>query len=154
MFSFNKIKLAVLTGVLTIMLSAPLFSQTAVRLEALLASNTITWQEAAAFILDASGTEYNNSNAFQFASGLNWLPGNAAPEDPARLNGIALLLMQSFNLRGGIFYSITKSPHHAYRELVYKGIIRGNSNPRMNVTGQQLLLIVSRIISIQEREGG
>jgi len=60
------------------------------------------------------------------------------------------LLMQSFDLKGGIFYRIAKGPHHAYRELVYKNVIRGYTDPKMPVSGQQLLSLISRILAMEE----
>ena len=138
-------------------LTVPLFSQTAARLEVLLGTPEISWEQAAGFILEASDTEspgwdFTQPNlAFQFAAASKWLPKNVSPGDSVRLKGIALLLMKSFNLKGGVFYSIFNSPHHAYRELVYKNIIRGNTDPDMRVSGQQLLLIVNRILAIKEQ---
>jgi len=130
------------------------FAQTAAKLEALLNEQALTWSAAAAFVLEASGAagSLEPADAFRFASEREWLPKNAAPADAARLNGVALLLMRSFELKGGLFYSLTKSPHHAYRELVYKGLIRGDTDPEMSVSGQDLLLIVSRLLSIKEKE--
>jgi len=142
---------------LGLFLSAPLFAQTAEKLEALLNERALNWSQAAAFILEASlepaeePAEISDpEDAFSFAAGNNWLPKDAAPEDPARLNGVALLLMKSFDIKGGIFYRAFNGPHHAYRELVYKKIIRGNTDPDMPVSGQQLLLMLSRILSLQE----
>jgi len=131
--------------------TAPLSSQTAERLEALLETPELSWSEAAAFILEASDMGSYGMAPFHYAMEQKWLPKNASPDDAARLNGIALLLMQSFELKGGIFYRISKSPHHAYRELVYKKIIRSNTDPDMPVSGPQLLLIVSRILSAKEQ---
>jgi hypothetical protein len=137
---------------LLIPLSAQVFAQTATGLEALLNEQTLTWSATAVFVLEASGSadSINGENAFLFAAEREWLPKNAAPDDAARLNGVALLLMRSFDLKGGIFFSLFKSPHHAYRELVYKGFIRGDADPEMTVSGRQLLLIVSRILSVKE----
>ena len=141
---------------LLVSLSAPLFAQTAAKLEALLNEPELTWSAAAAFVLEASdfhpADSSNGQDAFSLASERKWLPKNAAPEDPARLNGVALLLMGSFDLKGGIFYRLSKSPHHAYRELVYKGFIRGDTDPGMPVSGQQLLLMISKILSVKEKQ--
>jgi hypothetical protein len=136
--------------------TVPLFAQTAAGLEALLNEPALTWSAATSFALEAAGSSdsagfTNSEDAFHFAAERKWLPGNAAPEDAARLNGVALLLMRSFDLKGGIFYSLFKSPHHAYRELVYKGLIRGDTDPGMTVSGRQLLLIVSKILSVKEK---
>jgi hypothetical protein len=137
---------------LLIPLSAQVFAQTAAGLEALLNEQALTWSATAAFVLEASGSagSINGEDAFLFAAEREWLPKNATPDDAARLSGVALLLMRSFDLKGGIFFSLFKSPHHAYRELVYKGLIRGDVDPEMTVSGRQLLLIVSRILSVKE----
>ena len=121
-------------------LTAPLFGQTAARLEALLETPALTWEEAAAFIQEAA----------ESAPAGQWLPKNAAPGDSARLNGVALLLMRSFDLKGGIFFSIAKNPHYAYRELVYKKVIRGNTDPLMPVSGPDLLYMIGRLLAIKE----
>ena len=130
-----------------------LSAQTAARLESLLKETQISWSSAAAFVLEVSekGVFKTPQEAFSFAQEHKWLPKNALPGDAAKLNGIALLLMRSFDLKGGILYSIAKSPHHAYRELVYKGVIRGNTDPRKSVSGQELLLMMSRILSKKEQ---
>ena len=151
-FHCKKVALILILGIF----SMPLLAQTAARLEILLQKPEITWADAAVFVLEASeqGVYRNPADAFAFALERNWLPKGVESEETARLNGIALLLMQSFDLEGGIFYSMMKSPHHAYRELVYKRIIRGDSDPHMAVSGEELVLMISRILSIQEAEGG
>ena len=152
-------KLALAAGVFAALFSAPLHAQTAVRLEALLEKPAVTWADVTGFVLEASEASeravYNSpAGAFTFAVERNWLPKGAALTDTVRYNGLALLLMESFGLKGGIFYGIAKSPHHAYRELVYKRVIRGDADPLMVVSGQEFLLMISRILSIQEKGAG
>ena len=130
---------------LVLTISAPLFGQTAVRLEALLETPALTWAEIESFVLEAAEAEQ------QAAASSAWLPKDASPGDIARLDGVALFLMRSFNLNGGLFYRIAKSPHHAYRELVYKKVIRGNTDPDMSVSGPDLLLMVNRLLAIKEK---
>ena len=88
--------------------------------------------------------------AFSQAAEWNWLPGDAAPVDKATLDGVSLLVMQAFNLKGGLFYSFVKNPHYAYRELVHKGIIRGRVDPGMLVSGDLLLFMIGEVLSIVE----
>jgi len=139
---------------LCIIFTPRLFAQTAAKLEAMLNEPALTWSAAAAFVLEASGAagSLEQEEAFRFAAEREWLPKNTVPKDAARLNGVALLLMRSFGLKGGLLYTLTKSPHHAYHELVYKGLIRGDTDPDMPVSGHDLLLIVSRLLSIKEKE--
>jgi len=133
--------------------SSPLFAQTAVKLETLLDNPVLNYSEAVIFVLEASDKAVygDPEEAFRFASEQKWLPKKAAPTDTARLEGIALLLMSSFDQKGGIFYSLFKNPHYAYRELVQKEVIRGNTDPAMAVSGQELLLMISRLLGMKEQ---
>jgi hypothetical protein len=138
--------------------AGPLFCQTAARLEVILNKPAVTWQQAVSFILDAANPDglsetlsfANPQEAFRFALEKKWLPKNAALDDAADFIGIAHLLMHSFDLKGGISYSLAHSAHHAYRELGFLGVFPGNVDPRMTVSGQQLILVVSRLLSLNE----
>ncbi|MDR0312909.1 MAG: hypothetical protein LBI14_04870 [Treponema sp.] len=125
---------------------------TATEIETLLGTDAITYAQAARFLLEASDTmvTYDMDEAFRYAAERNWLPKNVAANDVARLDGISLLLMQSFGISGGLMYSLTKSPHYAYRELAYNNILQGRIDPAMNVSGAMLLFITSRMLSMQE----
>jgi hypothetical protein len=127
---------------------------TAAEIETLLSADTVTYAAAARFLLEASETLKTSKpdEAFNYAVEQNWLPKTAAANDPARLDAISLLLMRSFDIKGGLFYSFTKNPHYAYRELVHKKIIQGRTDPAMKLSGDRLLLITGRILSQGESE--
>jgi len=131
----------------------PVKSQsTAAEIETLLSAKTITYAQASRFVLEAANVlaTDNTEEAFNYAIQQNWLPKKLAANNPARLDNISLLLMQSFNTRGGIMYSITKSPRYAYRELAYLNVIQNRSDPSMLVSGEQLLYYISRILANQD----
>jgi len=137
---------------LTLCLTSAAFlsaQSTAAEIETLLNTSAVTYAQASRFLLEASNTTKtsNPEEAFSYASQQGWLPKNVAANDRARLDGISLLLMSSFNLKGGALYSLTKSPHYAYRELAYMEVIQGRADPGMNVSGEQLLFITGRILS-------
>ena len=143
----------VLAGLVSVLVLSPLCPQTADVLEELLEKPAVSWSEAAAFVLEASEAgAYDAAGAFGYASEQKWLPKDAQPGDTVSIKGLSLLLMRSFDLDGGLFYKITKSPHHAYRELVYKGISRGDIDPGIPVSGRELLFMVNKILSIKEKE--
>ena len=151
----SRTAILVLTiGIISILFSAPCFAQTAVKLEAMLNTPELSWSDAVIFILEASEKEVFDDpmEAFRFAADNKWLPKKAAPADNAKLEGIALLLMRSFDQKGGIFYSLFKNSHYAYRELIQKEVIRGDTDPAMMVSGQELLLMIGRLLSIQEQQ--
>ena len=140
--------------------SAFIPAQTAQRIEQLLEKETIDYKEAAWIILEASGkfsfvnTDVVSSSekAYQYASENGWLPGNIDADTTATLEGVSLLIMHSFGIKGGILYSIFKSPHYAYRELVYKGIIQGRISPKMPVSGNMLIFGTNQTIMLQEED--
>jgi len=121
----------------------------AVELEALLGSPAVTYAQASRFVLEAADVRAfdDPAEAFLFAMSRGYLPGNAAPDAPARLDGVSLLLVRSFGLGGGIMFSITGSPHFAYRELEHMGFISGRAGPRMAVSGETLLYLTGRALA-------
>jgi len=128
---------------------APRTKSTAQEIETLLNSKTVTYAQAARFVLEAANAlaTDNGEEAFNYAVKQNWLPKKAAAGDPARLDNISQLLLRSFNIKGGVMYTITKSPHYAYRELVYLKVIQNRADPAMLVSGEQLLFYVNRILA-------
>lgn len=121
---------------------------TADEMETLLASSAVSYAQASRFTLEAADVMVtaDPAEAFRYASEQKWLPKKAAPGDTARLDAISLLIMRSFGIKGGLLYSISKSPHFAYRELVYRDIIQGRTDPAMNCSGETLLFIISRLL--------
>jgi outer membrane protein OmpA-like peptidoglycan-associated protein len=127
---------------------------TAEEIETLLNTKEVTYAQAARFILEASDIFITPDpyKAYNYAVEKRWLPKRASPDESARLDGISLLFMPSFGLKGGIMYTITKSSHFAYRELTYRNLIQGRIDPAMKVSGDQLLFVTGRILSIQDEE--
>ncbi|MCL2441200.1 MAG: hypothetical protein FWD14_05630 [Treponema sp.] len=137
-------------------LAVPAFLQasTAGEIETLLNSKTISYAQASRFVLEAAGVfvTANNEEAFNYAVQQNWLPENTASGDTARLDHVSLLIMGSFDIKGGIMYSFFRNSHYAYRELAYLNIIQSRSDPMMLVSGENLLLYINRILTQQEAQ--
>jgi len=141
--------------VLFYILCTDVFAQsTAIEIETLLATDAVTYAQASRFVLEASNTlvTFDQNEALRYALGRNWLPEKASSNQSARLDDISLLILNSFGIKGGLFYSITKNSHYAYRELVYRNYIQGRTYPSMDVSGELLLFIVGRILNDRERE--
>ena len=143
--------------VICFLLAAPAlaYAQTAAEIEKLLETETVSYGQAAWLVLEAadlSGSFDSSApeGAFNFAAQQGWLPKNAAPRDKASLEGVSLLVMRSFGIKGGLFYSLLKNPHYAYREMVYQDVIQGRSDPQMPVSGDMLLFLVNRVLSRAE----
>jgi len=145
---------------LCLLIAAPnlLFAQTAKRtqstaeeIETLLHAKTVTYAQAARFVLEAANAlaTDNSEEAFNYAVQQDWLPKKLSYNDSARLDNISLLLMRSFNIKGGIMYTLTKKPRYAYRELEYLNVIQNRSDPSGFVSGEQLLYCINRILAME-----
>jgi hypothetical protein len=132
-------------------LYAPLHAQTAEEIQALLQTPAVNYAQAARFVLEAadvSGSydKTSGQDAVRFAVENKWLPKKADAGGAISLENLSLLIMKAFNLKGGPMYSLVKNAHYSYREMVFKDLIRGRSDPRMKVSGYTMLLIVNRLL--------
>jgi len=154
MASVLKIKHLIILFVLYFCVMGVLSAQTGAEIETLLKTSEVTYAQAARFVLKASeAASINDSRAaFNFAAEKKWLPKDATPDSKARMDGVSLLFMESFKFKGGIFYSLFKNPHYAYRELAARNAFKGKIDPKMAVSGDQLLFITSRFLSVKEGE--
>ncbi|MDR2370371.1 MAG: hypothetical protein LBD71_02725 [Treponema sp.] len=126
-----------------------LSAQTAAEIDALLETGALTYAQASRFILAAAdivSPETSADEAFRTAQVSRSLPRGAVSGAPATLGGTALLVMKSFGIKGGLFYTIFPGARYAYREMVYKKLIQGRSDPSMAVSGERLLRIISRAL--------
>ena len=123
------------------------FAQAAAELDGVLGADTVSAAAAARFVLGAAGllpegltgTEAENA-AWETASSKGWI--KTAADDPVTLKEAAFLVMNAFELRGGVMYSLLPGPRYAYREMLYRKIIHGD--PDTKVSGPALLLILDR----------
>jgi len=145
----EKFFFSILFLVVTIGLSAQSAAQ---EMETILGTQAVTYAQITRFTLEAANvmTTNNREEAFNYALERNWLPGNIVSSDLVRLDQVSLLLMNAFDLKGGLFYTITGNRHYAYRELVYQQVIQHRAQPAMNVSGEQFLFYINRLLAMQE----
>jgi len=128
-----------------------IFAQTATELETLLYTDAVNYAQAARFVLlAADAADLRAEEAFRYAMEKKWLPAAATQDAPAKLDAVSLLIMQAFNMKGGAFYTLLKTTHYAYRELLYQNVIQGRADSDMAVSGDLLLFIVNRVLDQTE----
>jgi hypothetical protein len=134
--------------ILTASVFAPrIFAQTADELETLLFTDAVNYGQAARFVLQAADISDSSPDAaFRYAMEQKWLPKGAGQNANAQLDGLSLLIMRAFIIKGGALYTLAKTPHYAYRELVYQDIIQGRADPKMAVSGDLLVFLVNRVL--------
>jgi hypothetical protein len=137
------------------LLPAPSSSaQTAAELDRLLAVPAVDYADAAWLNLSAAAVippDMSPAGAYQTAADKHWLPFGAEAGKPATRAGLAFLIMQAFDIKGGLLYSLHPGPRYGYRELVYRRIITGPGYPSLPVSGDYLLRLLSRTLEYTGR---
>jgi hypothetical protein len=71
-------------------------------------------------------------------------------EDPVNLGEFSLMVMESFDIPGGLMYNLLPSPRYAARELAFRNIVQGEAYPRMAISGERAMRIIGRVLALQE----
>jgi len=83
--------------------------------------------------------------------------GWQAPQRPAAealtLGEYCFLLMQAYELKGGLMYRIAPGARYAARELAYRKLIRGKAYPNRTLSGEEALAILRGLLEQLEQTG-
>ena len=131
-----------------LMLPAALPAQrAAAQMDALLGSPAVTWDAAAAIILDAAGIASGSAGAFEYCRNQRWIPRLIHPGEPITMQSLSLLAMRAFRLPGGIMYRSTHNARYAFREMRYREFLPPRADPSFTISGEDLLYVIHRILS-------
>jgi hypothetical protein len=137
-----------------LLLSVAAYGQTAADMESLLEAGEITVSQAAYVTLAAAleSPPENPEAAFDLAREKGWLPAKAEGGSALTQSVLSLLVMKSFNLKGGLLYRLFPGGRYAYREISGRGFIEGRSYPNLKVSGEQFLRILGKVIAEEGAE--
>ena len=132
-----------------LLLVAPVYlqAQTAEELESILKADYVTWSQAANFILRSTDKSFKGS-ALEYAAMHGWTR-RSAPGDPITMAELSYLIMKSFNLKGGMMYSLFPGPRYAYRTMLSRSFLQGACDPSLTVSGERFLIILGRVLSAE-----
>jgi hypothetical protein len=86
-------------------------------------------------------------SAYRTAEENQWLSKKAAAEKSVTLGELSFLIMKSFNMKGGLFYTLFPGPRYSYRELTRLNLIPGRAYSSLTVSGERLLQILGGVLS-------
>lgn len=124
-------------------------------LDALLEEDTTSFGQAAYLVLTASARIPDDKSPAEAAAemaGQGWKVPTRAAEEPLTLGEYSFLLMQAFELKGGIMYRIIPGPRYAGRELAYLKFIKGNTSPYRTFSGEEAIGILGRLMEWKEEQ--
>jgi len=136
-------------------LCATLHAQTLDEIQTLLKTPIVSYEQAARFVLEAADVKgtYDKTNgqdaaqnAMRYAIEKKWLPAKVKAQNAISLEKFSHLVMKAFGLKGGLMYTLFNSAHYSYREMVFQELLKGQSDPQMKVSGEEMIFIVNRIL--------
>jgi hypothetical protein len=135
---------------LLLLLAVPAFSQTATELERIIAAPAVSCQDAAWLALiaaEAVSPETSADQAFRTAKENRWLSPRTLADQAITLGELSFLLMKSFHMRGGLFYTLFPGPRYGFRELTRLSLIPGRAYSSLRPTGARLLQILGGVLA-------
>jgi hypothetical protein len=131
------------------------FGQSNELLDVLFEEPATTLRQAAYLVLTASGRIPDDTSPEQAAaalSGQGWTVPKRSAGEPLTLGEYAYLLMQAFDLKGGVMYRISPGPRYAGRELAYLELIKGDTSPYRTFSGEEAIGILGRLMEWKEEQ--
>ncbi|MCF7929693.1 MAG: hypothetical protein K9L68_13505 [Spirochaetales bacterium] len=143
-------KLFVLVCVVFFILPGIAFSQSADYIDNVLQEDPLRLGTASKLVLESAGLideDAGEQEAVSFVKAAEWKLSAEKADDPVNLGDFSLLIMQSFDLSGGIMYSILPGPRYASREMDFRGFLRGSPDPSVMIDGKRALEILSAVLN-------
>lgn len=129
------------------------FSQSADFVTEIINSEAITYEDVAYFCALNLGLVSDDATPSEAMVALDKanvysMPNNSKEYIP--YDALANMLMRTWGIKGGFFYSITKSNRYAFKELQNKGFIPTNVSSKESVSGIEMLNLITRCLEISE----
>jgi hypothetical protein len=124
-------------------------------IDQILGQEVATIGSAAYVTLSAAGLVNDDSTpakAVEVAVEAGWLGADKSAQDPAGFGQLAHLLMQAFEIKGGLMYRIFPGPRYATREFTYFGWSPIRVGPADQISGEFLLSVTG--IFLEDLAGG
>lgn len=132
--------------------SGALFAQSNAVIDDILANERMTYGHAVYILGVADGTipERTSVADAHRQSQADGLYFGYEREDPVTLGEFSFMVMETFDVPGGLMYTVLPSPRYAARELAFRNVIQGDAYPRMAISGERGMRIIGRVLALQE----
>jgi len=131
--------------VLLVVSILPAAGQSNAILDQVLENPRLNYGQAAYLVLTAAGKLAEDASTADAARALadqGWKVRARPAEDPVSLGEYCLLVMQAFELKGGLFYRVFPGPRYAARELAHRRFITGKAYPGRAVSGEEAVRLL------------
>jgi len=122
-------------------------AQSAAAISDLLAKKTATLTDFSYLIASQSGLEYTPFEAYDFCDRFDSFGLESGPETPITYQTASYFFMINYGMRGGIMWSMARSPRYAWKELKSANFWKGVNNPDATMSGQTLIRSINRFFT-------
>lgn len=142
----KKLSLSILFAIFTLI---AVNAQSADAVTNILATDTVTWGQAAYFTVTARSDISNSisqEEALRMIISEGWAPENADVSKPINLEQISFMLAATWNITGSLWLKLEPAPRFSFRQLKADGIINASYDPHRKCSGHEFLGLISRCI--------
>ncbi|MFP3960094.1 MAG: hypothetical protein ACLFUX_07980 [Spirochaetaceae bacterium] len=122
-------------------------------IDEILDRDAATFGQAAYVVFLAAEEAPEDASVEEVHRGISWSDWNLdqkPADEPVRLGEFSYLLMESFDIPGGIMYRLIPGPRYAARELDYLDFLLRRGDPSRVVSGQEMLHAVGQALRYAE----
>lgn len=135
--------------VFSVLMAFPLMGQQSNIIDDVISQRSIDLQNATYLALTAGDIideSTEPSEALKVLQDLNWSIKKAETNRELTLGDSTVLLMNSLKVKGGIMYSLTKQPRYAYKEMVFRGILKPEEDLKRSISGIEFITILTELM--------
>jgi hypothetical protein len=126
----------------------PIFSQQAELISDILAREKATYMDFAYLIASEMGMECTPFEAYTWCDRYGVFGFDDSPLTPIKVSTFSHFMMVSYNLKGGIMWTVFRNPRYAWKELKSSGFWKTGADPAQKMSGRDLVRAIGRFFSM------
>ena len=149
----NKMALVIVVCLFSLPLTAQLFAQSNRLIDEILAEEKAAFGKSVFLVLAAAGLVPETASVgetLSFLESTGWRVRMKEADTPIRLGELSFIVMKSFKIPGGLFYSIFPGPRYAARELKYLRFYTGRFDASRVLSGDEVIEILGKALAWKE----
>lgn len=145
--------------VVLVAVSATVYGQSAERMDAILASDPLSFGDAAYLAVISAGLMDPDGEASDALAIIATRIAerehrdrynNRDADSPVTLGEFSYLMMITHDISGGFWYRQVPGPRYAYREFAHRRLVQGQSFPLQQISGERAMRITGRVLAMRE----
>ncbi|MCK5153407.1 MAG: hypothetical protein KAQ93_03540 [Spirochaetales bacterium] len=148
-----NIKRLILFSLVLVCLPLIVSAQSNAVIDELLEKDKADWGNTAYLVLSAAELIDENTDISQVLTALDkqqWNLESKNKEQNITLGEYSYMLMEAFDVPGGLMYKLIPGPRYATRELSYLNFIDNDKSPYRTLSGEEVLRIMGRLLEWKE----